>query len=62
MNPCTHFCFKRIHILNDSVAADVSVVTMAAYSTLRVTTAAIAEAVAADVTIATATSANLSTA
>jgi hypothetical protein len=26
MNSCTHFCFKRIHILNDSVAADVSVV------------------------------------
>jgi hypothetical protein len=62
MNLRTHFCFKQIHILNDSVAADVSVVTVAAYSTLGVTTAAIAEAVAADVTVATATSANFSTA
>jgi hypothetical protein len=62
MNPCTHFCFKRIHILNGSVAADVSVVTAAAYSTLGVTTAAIAEAAAADVTVAAATSVNLSTA
>ena len=62
MNLHTHFCFKQIHILNDSVAADVSVVTAAAYSTLGVTTATIAEAVAADVTFATATSANLSTA
>ncbi len=62
MNSCTHFCFKRIHIFNDSVAADVSVVNAAAYSTLGVTTAAIAEAVAADDTVATATSANLSTA
>ncbi len=26
MNSRTHFCFKSIHILNDSVAADVSVV------------------------------------
>ena len=49
MNPCTHFCFKRIHILNDSVAADVSVINAAAYSTLGVTTAAIAEAAATDV-------------
>jgi hypothetical protein len=62
MNPRTHFCFKQIHILNDSVAADVSVLTAAAYFTLGVTTAAIAEAAAADVTVATATSANLSTA
>jgi hypothetical protein len=62
MNSHTHFCFKRIHILNDSVAVDVSLVTAAAYSTLGVTTAAIAEAVAADVTVPTATSANLSTA
>jgi hypothetical protein len=62
MNSRTHFCFKRIHILNDSVAADVSVVTAAAYFTLGVTTVAIAEAVAADVTVATAASANLSTA
>jgi hypothetical protein len=62
MNSHTHFCFKRIHILNDSAAVDVSVVTAAAYSTLGVTTAAIAEAVATDVTVATATSANLSTA
>ena len=62
MNSRTHFCCKRIHILNDSVAADVSVVNAAAYSTLGVTTAAIAEAVAADDTVATATSANLSTA
>ncbi len=44
------------------MAADVSVVNAAAYSTLGVTTAAIAEAVAADDTVATATSANLSTA
>jgi hypothetical protein len=49
-------------MLNDSVAADVSVVTAAAYSTLGVTTVAIAEAAAADVTVATATFANLSTA
>ena len=62
MNPCTQFFFKQIHILNDSVAADVSVVTAAAYSTLGMTTVAIVEAVAADVTVATATSANLSTA
>jgi hypothetical protein len=62
MNSRTHFCFKQIHIFNDSVAADVSVVTAAAYSMLGVTTMAIAEAVAADVTVATATSANLSTA
>jgi hypothetical protein len=62
MNSCTHFCFKQIHMLNDSVAADVAVVTAAAYSTLGVTTAAIAEAAATDVTVATATSANLSTA
>jgi hypothetical protein len=62
MNSHTQFCFKRIHILNDSVAADVSVVNAAAYSTLGVTTTAIAEAVAADDTVATATSANLSTA
>ncbi len=62
MNPRTHFYFKRIHILNDSVAVDVSVVTAAAYSTLGVTTVAIAEAVAADGTVATATSVNLSTA
>ncbi len=62
MNSCTHFCCKQIHILNDSEATDVSIVTVAAYSTLGVTTAAIAEAVAADVTVATATSANLSTA
>jgi hypothetical protein len=62
MNSRTHFCCKRIRILNDSVAADVSVVTAAAYSTLGMTTAAIAEAMAADVTVATATSANLSTA
>ena len=62
MNSRTHFCCKRIHVLNDSVAADVSVVNAAAYSTLGVTTAAIAEAVAADDTVATATSANLSTA
>jgi hypothetical protein len=44
------------------VAADVSVNTAAAYSMLGVTTTAIAEAAAADVTVATATSANLSTA
>jgi hypothetical protein len=62
MNSCTHFCFKQIHILNDSVVADVSIVTAAAYSTLGVTTAAIAEAVATDDTVATVTSANLSTA
>jgi hypothetical protein len=62
MNPRTHFYFQQIHILNDSVAADVSIVTVAAYSTLGVTTTAIAEAAAADVTVATATSANLSTA
>jgi hypothetical protein len=62
MNSGAHFCFKQIHILNDSVAADVSVITAAAYSRLGVTTGAIAVAVAADVTIATATSANLSTA
>ncbi len=62
MNPRTHFCFKQIHKLNDSVAADVSILTAAAYSTLGVTTAAIAEAAAADVTVTTETSANLSTA
>ncbi len=44
------------------MAADVSIVNAAAYSTLGVTTTAIAEAVAADETVATATSANLSTA
>ncbi len=44
------------------MAADVSVINAAAYSTFGVTTAAIAEAVAADDTVATATSANLSTA
>jgi hypothetical protein len=49
MNSRIHFCFKRIHILNDSVAADVSIVTAAAYSTLGVTTAAISEAAATDV-------------
>jgi hypothetical protein len=62
MNSRTHFCFKRVHILNDSVAADVSVVRVAAYSTLGVTPVAIVEAEAADVTVTTATSANLSTA
>jgi hypothetical protein len=62
MNSHNHFCFKQIHILNDSVSADVSVVNAAAYSMLGVTTMAIAEAVAADDTVATATSANLSTA
>jgi hypothetical protein len=62
MNSRTHFCCKQIHILIDSVAADVSVINAAAYSTLGVTTAAIAETVAADDTVATATSANLSTA
>jgi hypothetical protein len=62
MNPRTHFCCKQIHILNDSVAADVSVINATAYSMLGVTTAAIPEAVAADDTVATATSANLSTA
>jgi hypothetical protein len=60
MNSRTHFCCKQIHILNDSVAADMSVVNAAAYSTLGVTTAAIAKAVAADDTVATVTSANLS--
>jgi hypothetical protein len=44
----------------NSVAADVSVVNAAAYSTLGVTTAAIAEAVATDDIVATVTSANLS--
>ncbi len=44
------------------MAADVSVINAAAYSMLGVTTKAIAEAVAADDTVATATSANLSTA
>ena len=62
MNSHTHFCFKQIHKLNDSVAAGVSVFTAAAYSTLGVTTPAIAEALAAKVTVATVTSANLSTA
>jgi hypothetical protein len=62
MNPRTHFCFKQMHILNDSVAADVSIVHAAAYSTLGVTTAAIAEAAAAHVTVTAATSASLSTA
>ncbi len=62
MNSRTHFCCKRTHILNDSVAADVSIINSAAYSMLGVTTAAIAEAVAADDTVTTATSANLSTA
>ncbi len=62
MNSRTHFCCKRIHILNDSLSADVSVVNAAAYFLLGVTTVAIAETVAADDTVATATSANLSTA
>jgi hypothetical protein len=62
MNSHTHFCCKQIHILNDSVAADVSIVNAAAYSTLGVTTMAIAEAVATDDTVTTATSTNLSTA
>ncbi len=44
------------------MAADVSINTAAAYSMLGVTTAAIAEAAVADVTVTTATSANLSTA
>jgi hypothetical protein len=46
----------------EAVAADVSVATAAAYSTLGVTIAATAEAAAADVTVATAASANLATA
>ncbi len=62
MNSRTHFCFKQIHILNEFVAADVSVITAAAYSTLGVTTPALAEAVAADVIVAAVTSTNLSTA
>ncbi len=44
------------------MAADVSMVTAAAYSTLGVPTTATAETAAADVAVATATSANLSTA
>jgi hypothetical protein len=62
MNSGTHFCCKQIHILNDSVAADVSVLNAAAYPTLGVTTMAIVEAVAADDTVAIATSGNLFTA
>ncbi len=46
----------------ETVAADVPVTTAAAYSTLGVATAAIAEAAAADVTVATGASANLATA
>jgi hypothetical protein len=46
----------------EAVAADVSITTAAAYSTLGVTITATAEAVAADVTVATAVSANLATA
>jgi hypothetical protein len=46
----------------ESVAADVSVATAAAYSTLGVSSAATAETVAADVTVATAASSNLATA
>jgi hypothetical protein len=46
----------------EAVAADVSIPPAAAYSTLSVTTAAIAEAAASDVTVATVASANLSTA
>ncbi len=45
----------------EAVAADVSIATAAAYSTLGGTTAAIAEAAAADVTVSTVASANLST-
>ena len=48
--------------LPEALAADVSVLPAAAYSTLGVTTAARAEAASADVTVATAASANLSTA
>jgi hypothetical protein len=47
---------------SEAVAADVSVATAAAFSTLGGTTAAIAEAAAAKVTVATAASANLATA
>jgi hypothetical protein len=46
----------------EALAADVSVTPAAAYSMLGVTTTARAEAVSADVTVATAASANLSTA
>ncbi len=46
----------------ETVAADMPVATAAAYSTLGVATMAIAEAAAADVTVATAASANLATA
>jgi hypothetical protein len=46
----------------DAVAADVSILSASAYSTLGVITAAKAEAVFSDVTVATAASANLSTA
>jgi hypothetical protein len=46
----------------EAVAADVSVATVAAFSTLGVTTAAIAKAAASDVTVTTAASANLATA
>ncbi len=46
----------------EAVAADVSILPVAAYSTLGVTTAARAEAASADVTVATAASANISTA
>jgi hypothetical protein len=45
----------------EAVAADVSVATVAAYSTLGGTTVARAEATAADVAVATAVSANLAT-
>jgi hypothetical protein len=46
----------------EAVAADVSIATAAAYSTLGVTIVATAEAAAADVTVATVASANLATA
>ncbi len=46
----------------DALAADVSVLPVAAYSTLGMTTVAGAEAASADVTVSTAASANLSTA
>jgi hypothetical protein len=59
MNPCTHICFKQIHILNDSEAVDMSVAA-AASSTLIET--ATDEAAAADVTVPTVASANLATA
>jgi hypothetical protein len=47
---------------SEAVAADVSIATAAAYSTLGVTIAATAEAAAVEVTVATAASANLATA